>query len=133
MIVRFDFEDGHQPVANIHDPRIFPRTLHHMSPARRQSLQMNAARLIRAMLAPHHAEDSKLGEIGIAPKDFLDACVFVRGKAVLCRKLRRHLNLSLNHVGFLCVLCVSAVRRYVCSLRISVDNHRSDAMVYALF
>ena len=78
MIVRFDFERGDKAVADVHDAGIFARTLHHEFAARRQALQMHFARFVRAVLAPHHAENAEFGDVGIAPEDFLDACVFVR-------------------------------------------------------
>ncbi len=44
---------------------------------------MNAAGFVGAMLAPHHAENAQLGEIGLAAENFLDARVFFGREAVL--------------------------------------------------
>src|SRR3984957_18395286 len=104
MIVRFDFKDGTKTVADVHHSRVFSRPLDHMSSLRRKPLQMHAAGFIRAMLAPHHAENSKLGEIRITAQGFLDARVFVRSKAVLGGHLRRYFDFSIDHS--------SSVRRF---------------------
>ena len=49
------------------------------------------------MLAPHHAEDAEFGEVGVAAQNFLRARVFVGGKTVLGRDLRRDFNFGVNH------------------------------------
>ena len=98
MVVRFDLEHRHEPVADVDHARIFARPLHHVRPARRQLLQVNARRFVRAVLAPHHAENAKLGEVRIAPENLLDACVFVGGEAVLGRDLRRNFNFGFDHL-----------------------------------
>ena len=95
MVVRFDLERRHEPVAEIHDTGVFPGALHHEPATRRQPLQMHLARFVGAMLAPHHAEDSEFRDVRIAPQDFLDPCVLFRGYPVFRRNLRRHLNLRL--------------------------------------
>src|SRR5690348_9168016 len=96
MVVGFDLEDSHKPVADIDDACIFTRTLHHMLPARRQPSQMDSRRFIRTMLAPADAENSKLSNIGIASQNLLDARVFLRRQPMLSRNLRRHFNFSLD-------------------------------------
>ena len=97
MVMRLNLENRHHPVADIHHARIFPRPLHHVRPARRQPLQMHARRFIRAVLAPHHAENSQLRKRRIAPQYFLRARVFFRREAVLGCNLRSYFNFSLNH------------------------------------
>jgi hypothetical protein len=75
--MRFDFEGGHEAVANVHDAGVLSRTLHHELAARGQPLQMDLAGLIGAVLAPHHAENAQLGNVRVAAKDLLDARVFL--------------------------------------------------------
>jgi len=49
------------------------------------------------MLAPHHAEDAELSDVGIAAQDLLDACVFVGSEAMLGRDFRRNLSFGFYH------------------------------------
>jgi hypothetical protein len=58
MIVRFDLESRDEPVANVHDAGVLARALHDELAPRRQALQVHLARFVRAVLAPHHAENS---------------------------------------------------------------------------
>src|SRR5579872_1397299 len=44
---------------------------------------MHFARFVRAVLAPHHAEDTELRDVGIAAENLLDASVLVASDAVL--------------------------------------------------
>jgi hypothetical protein len=67
---------------------VFTRSLHHQFPAGGQPLQVHFARFVRAVLAPHHGEDSKLGEVRITPEDFPDPSVFFGRYAVVCGNLR---------------------------------------------
>jgi len=48
-----------------------------------QALQVNFARFVGAVLAPHHAEDAEFGDVWVAAKDFFHAGVFFGGEAVL--------------------------------------------------
>ena len=43
MIMRFDFEGGHQPVADIDDPGVFSRPLYDELAASGQTLEMHLA------------------------------------------------------------------------------------------
>src|SRR5208282_4019714 len=65
VIVRFDFERAGPTLANVNDAGIFTRPLYHQLAARGQTLQVNARRLIGAVLAPHHAEDAEFGGRGL--------------------------------------------------------------------
>ncbi len=95
MIVRLDFERAGPAVANVNDARVFSRPLHDQLAARRQPLQVNPRRFIRAVLAPHHAEDAKLGPRRLASAEqLLDFFEFFRGEAVLPDHLRRNDNRS---------------------------------------
>ncbi len=58
MIVRFDFESGDEAVADVDDAGVFAGALHDELAARGQALQVNFARFVGAVLAPHHAEDA---------------------------------------------------------------------------
>src|ERR1700676_5232375 len=90
MIVRFDLEGARPAVANVDDTGIFARSLQHELAARWQAFQMHTRRLIRAMLAPHHAEDAKLGDRRLAMAEkLLDLLVLLERKAVLSESLRR--------------------------------------------
>ncbi len=102
MVVRFDFENGDEAVADIHHSRVFSGPLHHMRAARRQALQMDAARFVGAVLAPADAEDAQFGEVRVAAQDFLDASVFAGRKPVLGRDLRSDFNFGVYrcHEGF---------------------------------
>ncbi len=97
MIVRLHLERGGEAVADVHDARIFAGPLQDLRPARRQAAQMHLARFVGAVLAPHHAEDAKLGEVRIAAKNFLDARVFLGGEAVLGRQFQCDFNFGVEH------------------------------------
>ena len=96
MIVRLDLEHCDESVADIHHARVLAGALHHMRAARRQPLQMRAARFVRAVLAPHHAEDAQLGNVRVASQNFLDTRVFVEGKAVFSGNLRGNFDLGVD-------------------------------------
>ena len=89
VVVRFDLERRHQPVADIHHAGILARPLHHQLAARGQALQVHLARFVGAMLAPHHREDTQLRDVRLAPQDLLHPRVFFCGKPVLGRDFRR--------------------------------------------
>src|ERR1700737_5526843 len=77
MIVRLDFEARHQAAANIHHTGFFARSLYHNFSARRKPLEMHFAGFIRAGFAPHHAENSRLGDVRFAAENLLYSRVFV--------------------------------------------------------
>src|SRR5260370_13680623 len=89
MVVRFDLEGGDEPVANVHNAGIFVRPLYDKLSARWQALQVDFARFVGAVLAPHHAENAQLGDVRLAPENLFYARVFFGGKAVLRSNLRR--------------------------------------------
>src|SRR5260221_3151004 len=108
MIVRFDLEGAAPSITDVDDAGVLARPLHDATAARRQPLQMHAGRLVGAMLAPHHAEDTQLGHSGLAPPEkLLDLLVFFRRKAVLPDELRSdgksrgsgHGETLLSHLG----------------------------------
>src|SRR5882672_8344417 len=59
MIMRLDLERAAPTVPDIDDAGILSRPLEHQLAARRQPLQMDARRLVRAVLTPHHAENAQ--------------------------------------------------------------------------
>ena len=83
MVMGLDLESNGEPVADIDDSRILARTLKHRWPLRRQPAQMHARALVAAVLAPHHAENTELRQVGLAFKDIDDLFVFGLGQAVL--------------------------------------------------
>ena len=83
VVVRLDFEDGGQPVADVHHAGVLARALQDLRAAGGQALEVDAAGLVGAVLAPHHAEDAELGEVGLAAEDFLDAGVLFGRQPVL--------------------------------------------------
>ena len=62
MIVRFDLEDGGQPVADVDGAGVLAGPLQHARPVGRQLLQVNARALVGAVLGPHHRKDAELGQ-----------------------------------------------------------------------
>src|SRR5260370_22360933 len=93
MIVRVDFERAGPAVADVNDAGIFPRPLHDQLTARGQTPQVNARRLIRTVLAPHHAEDAKFGPRGLpSAEQLLDFFEFIRREYVLPDHLRLNSN-----------------------------------------
>ncbi len=83
VVVGLDLEDGGQAVADVHHPGVLPRALQHLRAGGGQPLQVHLARLVGAVLAPHHAEDAELGEGGLPAENLLDAVVFLGGQPVL--------------------------------------------------
>ncbi len=102
MIVRFDFEGGDEAVANVHNAGVFTGALHNEFAARGQALQVDFARFVGAVLAPHHAENAEFGDVGIAAEDLLDARVFLARYAVFGGDLGSDSNFraSGGHVSF---------------------------------
>src|SRR5579859_4925126 len=90
MVMRLDFESARPAVANVDDSRIFAGPLQNEFAARGQPFQMDPRRFVRAMLAPHHAEDAQFGERGLpASEKLLDLLVLVRRQAVLAEHFGR--------------------------------------------
>ena len=69
VVVRFDLERDHVTAADIHDAGVLSGPLHHQLAARRQLLQVQPRAFVRAVLAPHHAENAELGIARLAPQD----------------------------------------------------------------
>src|SRR5579863_7238117 len=89
MIVRLDLECAGPSIADVDDARVLPRALHDATAARGQTFQMHAGRFVRAVLAPHYAENAELGDGGLASAEKLfDLLVFFRRESVLPDDLR---------------------------------------------
>ncbi len=82
VIVRFDFEGGNEAVADVHDAGIFSGALYDEFAARGKTLEVDFARFIGAVLAPHHGKNAEFGDVGIAAENFLDARVLFGSDAV---------------------------------------------------
>jgi hypothetical protein len=63
VIVRFNFKRDSVVAADIDDAGVFSRTLQHQRAASGELLQVNARAFVGAVLAPHHTEDSELGDL----------------------------------------------------------------------
>ncbi len=92
VIVRLDLEGAAPSVANVDDAGVFAGTLNDALALGRQALQVDARRLVGAVLAPHDAVDAKLGEAWDAAEGGEDRLVFVSGDAVLRQQLRGDLS-----------------------------------------
>ncbi len=83
VIVRLDLEGTSPAVADIDDPGILSRPLHHAAAASGEPLQMHAGRLIRAVLAPHDAENAEFRQRRFAAQGSFDLFVLFRRDSVL--------------------------------------------------
>ena len=88
VVVRFDLEDGGEPVADVDGAGVLPGSLQHARAGRRQRLQMHARALVAAVLRPHHREDAELGQRRLAAQSVDDALVFVRRETVTFENAR---------------------------------------------
>src|SRR5438046_8479273 len=83
MIVRFDLERDDITAADIDNARVLAGALHYQLAASGQLLQMQARTLVRAMLAPHYAEDAQLRVRRLASEDRHDLVILGRDQLVL--------------------------------------------------
>jgi len=116
VIVRLDLESARPTIADINDASIFPWPLHNQLAACGQTFQVNARRLIGAVLAPHHAENSEFGPRGLASAEkLLDFFEFFRSEAVLPDHLRRNgSNRRGGHRGIFIVASPPTFRIGIC-------------------
>ena len=68
------------------DAGILARSLDHLRPYGRKTLQKGAGALVGTMLAPHHRKNSELGEVWFASQNFLDALEFLGGRLMRSRE-----------------------------------------------
>src|SRR5215469_11825011 len=87
MVMRLDLKGTRPAIPNIDDARVLSRSLNDAAAACGQALEMNARRLVGAVLAPHHAEDSEFGERWLAAKKLQDLLVFVWRDSVIFQEL----------------------------------------------
>ena len=71
--------------------------LHHARSAGRKLLEMDAARFVRAVLRPHHREDSQLRVVRRAAEDLFDAAIFLLRQPVR----RNHLGRNFHQRDFI--------------------------------
>ena len=88
VVVRLDLEGAGPAVAHVDDAGVFAGPLHDAIAFGGQALEMHAARLVGAVLAPHHAVDAEFGEGWRAAKSRENAVVLLRSDAVLGQQLR---------------------------------------------
>ena len=105
VVVRLHLEDRRLPVTNVDHASIFSRAANHPRGLGRQFFQMDARAFIAAMLRPHHRENAKLDQIGLAPHCIQDALIFFLGKAMVGDDLRGDLGGSLGHARRFSVAC----------------------------
>src|ERR1019366_113503 len=75
-------------IPDVDDAGVLSRTLDHAAAASGQALQMDARRLVGAVLAPHHAEDAEFGEGRLASsQQLLEFFILLGREAVFPDKL----------------------------------------------
>src|SRR5581483_6445579 len=100
VIVRFDLESARPAVADVDDSRILPGPLQHMPAARGKPLQVHSRRFVRAVLAPHHAENSEFGQGRLAAAEQrFDTVVFFRSESMFTQDLWSDVQGGSSHVG----------------------------------
>ena len=60
MVVRLHLEHRAETIPDVDRAGVFARPLNHLRAGRRQASEVNARRLVRAVLRPHHADDPEL-------------------------------------------------------------------------
>src|SRR5262245_1863571 len=95
MVMRLNFESSAPTIPDIDNPRVFAGRDNDALALCRQSLEMNARRLVRTMLGPHDRKDTELNEVRLSPEQFCYAREFFRGKVVLTEYFRSdHVTVS---------------------------------------
>src|SRR5476651_147005 len=115
----FNLEGASPAIADVDDAGVFARSLNNQLAACGKALQVYARRFVRAMFAPHHAENTQFRQRWLAPQRALDPFIFVRGDTVIFNDLgsngrcwrSRHKGVSLfSHVlrvNFFCLYVAS--------------------------
>src|SRR6185295_11231359 len=99
MIVRFDLECSRKTASDVDHAGVLTRPLQHAVAACRKLAQVDPRRLVRAVLGPHHREDSQLGEGRFASEQFDYVLVFLFGESVASNHLGS--NYRFIHFGAL--------------------------------
>ncbi len=81
VVVALDPYRHRDAVAGVDHPGVLARTDQHARPLRRQAPQVQAGRLVRAVLAPHHRIEGELQVVGRAAQDLSDRLEFVVAEA----------------------------------------------------
>ncbi len=89
VVVRLHLEGHRVAVADGHHAGVLARPHQHVGAGGGELLQVNARRLVRAVLAPQHREDAQLEQVGVAPQQLHDALVLVGLEPVLRDDLGR--------------------------------------------
>src|ERR1044072_9571670 len=97
MSVSLHFTRDRPAVTDLDDTGIFFARFHQSVRAgRREFFQLAPRVFVRAVLAPHHRENSQLSEIRFAPKNFSDAVKFFRRKSMLFDEFRRNHRIGIR-------------------------------------
>ncbi|VXC43279.1 hypothetical protein SPHINGO8AM_130159 [Sphingomonas sp. 8AM] len=99
VVVALHLEDRGLPVADIDHAGILAGAADDLWALGRQLLQMDAARLVAAMLGPHHREDAEFNQIGLAAERVEDTVIFLGGQAVVGDDLGRDDGHARAHSG----------------------------------
>src|ERR1700693_4695251 len=84
MIMRLDFESAGPAITDVDNAGVLTRPLQHTAAACGQAFQVHARGFVGAVLAPHHAEDAKLGKRWLASAEkLLDLFVLIEREAML--------------------------------------------------
>ena len=94
VVVALDLEDSGLPVANVDHAGVLARPVEHPGRLRRQRGEMPLARLVGAVLGPHHREDPELGIGRRALEQVEDALPLCNGEPVLARELERDVGVA---------------------------------------
>ena len=79
--MRLDANGSGNAIAHIDDTSIFARTDEYPRGFGRKSLEMNARRLVGAVLRPHHRKHRQLEVVRVAGQDLADVFVFRVGQS----------------------------------------------------
>ena len=82
VVVALHLEDHRLAVADVDDAGVLARALDHPRRLGRQAAQMDARRLVRAMLVPHRRENPEFGETRHPPDQLEDALILVGFQAM---------------------------------------------------
>ena len=69
MVVALDADGCRDAVTDVHDPGVLARPDEHALTLGGQTLEVEARRLVRAVLGPHHRIHGQLEVVGLAPED----------------------------------------------------------------
>ena len=93
----FHFEDGGEPIADIHGSGILSRSLDHPLPFGGKALQMDPGTFVGTMLAPHHRKNPEFRQIGLTTQMFEDLLKFFLRQAMPLNHLGRHVSWYVLH------------------------------------